>query len=1111
MPRLLSSLLLCAGAAWAAPPLQPPIAQNPPAQDPASETSVAALQARLDSVAADTSLADDQKAAITEALNRALDNARITETRQQAIKRYAAQRATAPDRLAQRKLELQSLDQTKPGAPRHDVSLPELEQGYATAQQAQIDALKHVADLEAERARRAERRSAIPNQLAQWKTQLDALPAQLPGTANSEPRLQEARRLALLAERAHLQAEIEALNAEQTAYEAEAELMRTDADLAARKTTAAKADADAWLAVLQPMRAAEAERVQREAQRTKLRADPRLASLAEGNAELARALTKLAESREQAEAEKADRERGRQRLQQDFDEVKKRVVLVGSTDAVGALLRQRRAQLADVERKHRQRIRSRADRIADASLLQLEYDEQRRRLVEDPETWLQEALGGEANAAALPTDVLEEARRLRTARRDLLQQLTDGFSSLLVTETEVESAGKQLVDLLATYRAYVAERVLGIRSSPPIWRLDYGALAGGIAWFADGDEWGQTVGLLATSMTTELWPLVLAALLALVLAMSRLWSARLAKHGQRASRGTNVAYTPTALAAIDTVLLTVPIPALLLLCGSVLQALPDSTDFGKAIAAGMIALGWSLLMVLVLRTLVRPHGLAASHFQWQSTTVAQLRRAIPLLLLSAVPFPFALAALEVQTDDKWLGSLGGVLLIVMLGLLTFVYGRLLHPSTGIIGGGLRKATTFYRLRRLWYLLATGVPLALFVMTLLGYEYTVLQLVRRLNQTIAVIVAGVVVYALITRSLLLERRRLQIRRMQERALAAKAGDAAQGELPKPEEVDPQSLARQTQTLLQGAIAIVVLIAAYQIWVDVLPALGILRRVELYELDDKSIISLADLLMGLIVLTLSLVAARNLPGLLELFVLQRMRMQQGERHAVTTLARYAIVIAGLVWTFSSIGIGWSKVQWLVAAVSVGLGFGLQEIFANFVSGLILLFERPVRVGDLVQVGTTIGRVTRIRIRATTILDWDRKELVVPNRDFVTKEVVNWTLGDSVVRWTFPVGIAYGSDTEKALRLLEKVGRESRFVVADPPPQGVFVGFGDSTLNLKLWVHVDMNATEYRWMTELYQGIDNAFREAGIEIAFPQRDVNLKLSEQLAGLLQQRAMVE
>ena len=285
----------------------------------------------------------------------------------------------------------------------------------------------------------------------------------------------------------------------------------------------------------------------------------------------------------------------------------------------------------------------------------------------------------------------------------------------------------------------------------------------------------------------------------------------------------------------------------------------------------------------------------------------------------------------------------------------------------------------------------------------------------------------------------------------------------------------------------------------------------RTIPLWDIGDAAKsqwISLADVLLGAFLLAASLVAARNLPALLELFVLQRLQIQSGERHAITTLARYGIFIVGLVWSFSSIGIGWSKVQWLIAAVSVGLGFGLQEIFANFVSGLILLFERPIRVGDLVTVGETTGRVSRIQIRATTICDWNNKELIVPNREFVTSHFVNWTLGNSSVRWIIPVGVAYGSDTALALKLLEKVANDSPHVLHEPESRAYFLRFGDSTLDLELRVYIDIDVVPWTWISELHQAIDKAFREAGIEIAFPQRDVHLKLPRSLEQVLAERA---
>jgi potassium efflux system protein len=267
-----------------------------------------------------------------------------------------------------------------------------------------------------------------------------------------------------------------------------------------------------------------------------------------------------------------------------------------------------------------------------------------------------------------------------------------------------------------------------------------------------------------------------------------------------------------------------------------------------------------------------------------------------------------------------------------------------------------------------------------------------------------------------------------------------------------------------------------------------------------------VTLADILVSVMLAVLTIVAARNVPGLLQISILQRLPLDAGSRYAISTLTRYLLVIVGIVVVFGSIGIGWGQVQWMAAAVTVGLGFGLQEIFANFVSGIILLMERPIRVGDTVTVGGVTGTVMRIRMRATTIEDWDRKELVVPNKEFITNQLVNWTLGDSILRVIVKVGIAYGSDTVKATKLLYEVAAGNPKVLDDPAPRVVFQEFGDSSLNFELRFFVGNPETVRVIPHEMNMAIDAAFRAAGIEIAFPQRDIHIRsVTHDLHGALQ------
>jgi potassium efflux system protein len=260
------------------------------------------------------------------------------------------------------------------------------------------------------------------------------------------------------------------------------------------------------------------------------------------------------------------------------------------------------------------------------------------------------------------------------------------------------------------------------------------------------------------------------------------------------------------------------------------------------------------------------------------------------------------------------------------------------------------------------------------------------------------------------------------------------------------------------------------------------------------EDRVVaVTLADLFRSLLFVLLTLASMRVLPGALEATLLRR--VGPGERYAYSTIFKYTIVLVGLAIAFDALGIGWSSIQWLVAAIGLGLGFGLQEIFANFVSGLIILFERPIRVGDTVTVGEVSGTVSKIQIRATWITAFDRKELIVPNKEFVTGRLINWTLSDSVLRVEIPVGIAYGSDTNRAIEVLNEVARKSWRVLQDPQPQVLFLGFGDSSLSFELRVYTRSVNNFLPVQHELHMNIDKAFREAGIEIAFPQRDLHLR----------------
>jgi potassium efflux system protein len=262
-----------------------------------------------------------------------------------------------------------------------------------------------------------------------------------------------------------------------------------------------------------------------------------------------------------------------------------------------------------------------------------------------------------------------------------------------------------------------------------------------------------------------------------------------------------------------------------------------------------------------------------------------------------------------------------------------------------------------------------------------------------------------------------------------------------------------------------------------------------------------LTLWNLIEALLAALVTLMLVKNIPGLFEMVLRRRTTLDSGARTAFSTLVRYTITILGVSVFFSVLGVSWSKIQWLAAALTFGLGFGLQEIVANFVSGLILLIERPVRVGDVVTIGNLMGKVSRIQIRATTITLWDRSEMIVPNKEFITTKLVNWTLSDSKRRIEIPLRIAYGADLDQVKETLIEVACQHPAVLEDPHPHALLLGFGDDAINFELRFVVDFGqglATK----DEVQMAIDRAFREQGIQLALPQLSVRLPSAAEEGG---------
>ena len=226
-----------------------------------------------------------------------------------------------------------------------------------------------------------------------------------------------------------------------------------------------------------------------------------------------------------------------------------------------------------------------------------------------------------------------------------------------------------------------------------------------------------------------------------------------------------------------------------------------------------------------------------------------------------------------------------------------------------------------------------------------------------------------------------------------------------------------------------------------------------------------------------------------------VLARRRVETGVRVSIAKLVHYVLIFVGFVLALLALGFEFTKLTIILSALGVGIGFGLQGVVNNFVSGLILLFERPVRVGDYIEIGVNWAEIKKIGLRATTVQTFDQADVIIPNADLITNQVTNWTLSNRRVRLIIPVGVAYGSDVALVMETLMACAKTSSNVAKTPAPQVLFMNFGESSLDFELRVWVLDAEKRITVKSELHQEIDRSFRDAKIEIAFPQRDLHLR----------------
>jgi potassium efflux system protein len=762
---------------------------------------------------------------------------------------------------------------------------------------------------------------------------------------------------------------------------------------------------------------------------------------------------------------------------------------VGLNRTAGALLAREREQLPN-RQSLRESIRARMGILPEIQLEALQSQEALQRAIESRQS-LQLRLVSESKsqmgAAALDAEALAASTLKR--REELLQELATDTSLHLKTIQELNEVEMSLDSRIREFSQYLEEHSLWVRhtsvSQWDRWTASFGK--GGMQIWRTLIGAEKPSGKMAMERTEPLLPMAavisgiaLAGLIAMLL-------------GRESVRKSSMKSIRNGLAII---LSRAAVKGLLVYLAAMLVISGD----GRFLVPGLMlkSLAETVFILSVLYQLFLPGGILATFAGWTDTTCHAMRKHTAwlfALVLILRPSGYLIGSLP----ESYRNDTSGVMLTVVAMLAVSWFSWCVFRRNGPLANRGRASSDHPPANHyvvVGRILLIPAPVVAVVLVLSGYTAVAFPLGNALYNSLILTLTFIALSDLAERRLRGTVFRRLLFTQSAPAPQAKDGDAERARR-KALVSQIERLASDAESSVRGILLVIFCILINLSWARLLPALRWIRHIKVWDVAQADglykTITLGHIAGSLVTVVGALIVAKALPSLIDIALTTGTRVSHGTRLALTSILRYGVLIGGLIWACSLVGLEWSKVQWLVAALTVGIGFGLQEIVANFISGVILLFERPIRLGDIVTINGTTGTVTHIGPRATIVKDFERRELLIPNKELVTGQVVNWTLSEPVVRTSIDVGVAYGSDITQTMTILKEVAKCCPNSSNDQPVV-IFRAFGESSLDFRVNVFLRSwdfypSATTYMH-TEIYRRLT----EAGITIPFPQRDIHV-----------------
>jgi len=798
----------------------------------------------------------------------------------------------------------------------------------------------------------------------------------------------------------------------------------------------------------------------------------------------------------------------KQALDKNLKEADKNIKLASLSPALGRVLREQRTQLASKKLQYSQDINlaAAADGI---SLAQYEIELKQKKLrylnelASEVMAKLQSASSVEIPEAEL-TQLKADVSRLLLDQKNLLSELSRVYFKGLSLLGDYDFLRSDVLEDIGSFEHYLDERLFWVPSSLVVNSQFPVSLFHSAKWFFSASRWL----VVASSVVNSLQNNLLKSSFVLIFLMTLIYVDKKSKNSVSVIQGrVEKVYSDklhyTFQIILTNVIKILPIPLVLIFIAYLLNTIDAQENFIRAVGIGLQHLAISYFILQFFLKMLEEKGVAQLHFGWSIATTRYLYNQIHWLQFIILPSFFIIYMTANLNNTEHSDSLGRLCLIIfMLALTHCVIKAAKSKQSGVLDYiQQNQQSVWVKLRYLCLAAIISIPLIIVGFALTGYYLSALELQQKVIITLRVIFLAIIGYNIVIRWLSLTNRKMVLNNARKKH---EAHDQSKQEAVITEEeiLDIPKINQQTLKIVTVSILVAVVISTWFIWANIFPAFSFLDNIELWQrtvsVENQTLIeavTLTDLCFSMLYLFIIVTAVINFPGFMEVMLFQHANIEAGSRYAINQLAKYLMITIGFVAIANKLGGSWAQVQWLVAALTVGLGFGLQEIFANMVSGIILLFERPIRVGDTVTVDNITGTVTRIQMRATTILDWDKKELIVPNKTFITNQLINWSLTSSVTRLVIPLGISYDADVKIAYQVIKQAVIESPYILDEPEPSVIFTGFGDSSLDFSIRVYVSELDNRLPAKHDVHMRLLTALREAGIEIPFPQRDLHIR----------------